>query len=57
MKTKMLLATLALIVTPTLALAGGGCGFGHAKTEQVVMSCAEGSIYDAEEQRCVPTTG
>jgi len=57
MKTKMLLATLALIVAPTLALAEGGCGFGHTKTEQIVMSCADGSVFDAEEQRCVPTTG
>lgn len=57
MKTKMLLATLALIVAPTLALAGGGCGFGHVKTEEVVMSCADGTVFDAEAQRCVPTTG
>ena len=56
MKTKMLLATLALIVTPSIALAMG-CGIGHTKTEQVVMSCAEGSIYDTEAQRCIPTTG
>ena len=57
MKVKMLLATLALTITPALALAGGGCGFGHAKTEDVVMSCAEGTIFDTETQRCVPATG
>ncbi|MBT8413763.1 MAG: hypothetical protein KJO30_05475 [Boseongicola sp.] len=55
MKTKILLATLALAVTPSLALAMG-CGFGHAKTETASISCAEGSVYNAEAQRCVPTT-
>ncbi|QMU57442.1 MAG: hypothetical protein GKR98_04025 [Boseongicola sp.] len=56
MKTKLLLATLALAMSPTLAMAMG-CGFGHAKDEQIVMSCAVGSVYDAEAHRCVPTTG
>ncbi|MGI9388802.1 MAG: carbohydrate-binding module family 14 protein [Boseongicola sp.] len=56
MKTKTLLATLALIVAPSIALATG-CGLGHTKAEQVVMSCAEGSVFDSETQRCVPTTG
>lgn len=55
MKTKILLATLALAVTPSLALAMG-CGYGHTKTDTVAMSCVEGSVYDAEAQRCVPTT-
>jgi O-antigen/teichoic acid export membrane protein len=45
------------LAVTTLALAGGGCGFGHVKTEEVVMSCAQGSIFDSEAQRCVPTTG
>jgi hypothetical protein len=57
MKVKMLLAALALTVAPTLALAQA-CGvLGHVMTEKVVMSCAEGSMFDADAQRCVPTTG
>ena len=55
MKTKILLATLALTVTPSLALAMG-CGFGHTKSETASISCAEGSVYSSETQRCVPTT-
>ena len=56
MKTKLLLATLALAVAPTFA-AAMGCSYGHTKTEEVAMSCAEGSTYSADEGRCVPTTG
>ena len=56
MKTKLLLATLALAVSPSLALAMG-CNYGHTKTEDVVMSCAPGSVFDSETERCVPTTG
>ncbi len=54
MKTKMLLATLALVISPGVSLAQG-CDSGHTK-EQVVMSCAEGSVFDAETQNCVPQT-
>ncbi len=56
MKTKLLLATLALTAAPSFAMAMG-CSYGHAKTEDVAMSCAEGSVYSADEKRCVPTTG
>ena len=56
MKTKMLLAALALAVSPSIALAMG-CSHGHSKTEQVTMSCAPGSVYDSTSERCVPTTG
>lgn len=56
MKTKTLLATLALTLAPTFALAEG-CGFGHAKSDTASMSCVNGSVYDADAQRCVPTTG
>lgn len=52
MKTKMLLATLVLAAAPTMTLAQ--C-FGHEK-EQVTMSCAEGTVYDAESQSCISTT-
>ncbi len=55
MKAKMLLATLTM--APTFALAQACGGFGHVKTEKVVMSCVEGSIFDTDTQRCVPTTG
>ncbi|MXQ07022.1 adenylosuccinate lyase [Alphaproteobacteria bacterium GH1-50] len=54
MKTKTLLAALALTALPGLAAAQ--CFGDHAK-EQVTMSCAAGSVFDAETQRCVPTTG
>lgn len=56
MKTKLLLATLALTLLPSVSLAMG-CAFGHAKTEDVVMSCADGTVFDTESGRCVPTTG
>ena len=55
MKMKLLLATLAVTVTPSLALAMG-CGFGHEKADTVAMSCAEGSVYSADTQNCVPIT-
>lgn len=55
MKTKMLLATLALAMSPTFAMAM--CGDGHAKNDTAAMSCAEGTTYDSETHRCVPMTG
>ena len=55
MKTKLALATMVLAVAPSLALAMG-CSAGQHKAEDIVMSCAEGTIYDAEAQRCVPMT-
>ena len=57
MKIKVLLAALALTAAPSFAMAMGGCGFGHAKAEDVAMSCAEGTVYDSEAQRCVVPTG
>jgi uncharacterized protein YdeI (BOF family) len=50
MKLKTLLAALALTTTPALAMAE--CSF---KQEQVTMSCAEGTQWDAASQTCVPT--
>jgi hypothetical protein len=55
MKTKILLAALALVAAPSLALAEG-CSFGHTKSETASMSCAEGSVYSSEAKGCVPTT-
>lgn len=53
MKTKTILAALALAVAPSLAFAACS-GFKH---EDVAMSCAPGSVWDAESRSCVPTTG
>lgn len=53
MKTKTLLAVLALAAMPSIASAA--CFGDHAK-EDVVMSCADGTEYDAATQACVPTT-
>ena len=52
MKTKLMLAVLALAVSPTVALAMG-CSSGHVKDE-IVMSCADGMTYDAQTQGFIP---
>lgn len=49
MKIKTALIAAALTVLPTLAMAQ--CNWG--KSEQVTMSCAEGSVYDATTGTCV----
>lgn len=49
MKLKTLLAALALTTVPALAMAD--CSWSR---EQVTMSCAEGSQWNAETQTCVP---
>ena len=51
MKLKLVIATLALSVAPSLAMAA--C-FGDHNKEDVVMSCAQGTVYDAETKSCVP---
>ena len=51
MKLKTLLAALALTVAPAVAMAE--CFGDH---QQVTMSCAEGTQWDADKQTCVPTT-
>jgi hypothetical protein len=52
-KTKSLLAAIAMAAFPTLATAE--CyGTGH---NEASMSCAAGTVWDAEAQSCVPTTG
>lgn len=53
MPKKTLLAALALTLAPTLALAMG-CSYSHEVKEQVVMSCADGTVYDADAEACVP---
>ncbi|GGX48309.1 hypothetical protein GCM10007385_15210 [Tateyamaria omphalii] len=54
MKTKTLVVALALTLAPTLTFAMG-CNYG--KHEQQAMSCAEGTVYDADTNRCVTATG
>ena len=49
MKIKTVAIALALTIAPTLSMAAG-CNYGK---EQQVMSCAAGSIYDAESKTCV----
>lgn len=49
MKLKTLLAALALTMAPALATAQ--C---FDKSEQVTMSCTEGTQWDAAAQTCVP---
>jgi hypothetical protein len=49
MKLKTLLAALALTIAP--ALASAQC---MGKQEQITMSCAEGTQWDAGAQTCVP---
>ena len=54
MTTKTVLVALALTLAPTLSLAMG-CNYG--KHEQQAMSCADGTVYDADTKSCVSTTG
>lgn len=52
MTTKTLFAAAVLALTPVFAMAE--CSWGH---EQQVMTCAEGSQYDAETNSCKVVTG
>ena len=53
MRLKTCLVALVLGTMPVAAFAA--CfGAGHEKT---AMSCAEGTVYDAETGNCVATTG
>ena len=54
MKTTALLATLAMMIAPNIA-AAMGCTYGHEDTASI--SCADGTTYDAETQRCIAVTG
>lgn len=53
MKQKLLLAVLALAAAPSFAMAA--CIGDHNK-EEIVMSCADGTVYDPETQTCVVST-
>lgn len=54
MTIKTLAAAVALTVIPAMGFAYE-CNWG--KEQQAAISCAEGSVYDAASQKCVPTTG
>lgn len=53
MKLKVGLAALALVVSPSLALATGGCNYGK---EKQAISCVAGTAWDATTGSCVPQT-
>ncbi|WP_373028071.1 carbohydrate-binding module family 14 protein [Sulfitobacter sp.] len=46
MKLAFTLSTLALVVLPTF-------GFATCSSQEHAMSCAEGTVYDAETATCV----
>lgn len=46
---KIIAAACVLALSPTFAMAMGCQGGAH----QAAMSCAEGSIWDADSRRCV----
>ena len=52
MTIKALAAAVALTVVPAFAYAE--CSFGK---HQAAMSCADGTVYDAQSGACVATTG
>jgi hypothetical protein len=52
MTIKTALAVIALALSPTLALAEGGCS--HGKTDVQASSCMEGTMYDTAKGACVP---
>jgi hypothetical protein len=54
MTIKTLAAAVALTLIPAMGFAYE-CNDG--KQQQASMSCAEGSVYDAQTGTCVPTTG
>ena len=53
MTIKTLAAAVALTMLPATVFAE--CSF--SKQQQASMSCAEGMVYDAATEACVPTTG
>jgi hypothetical protein len=46
--------TIALLLTPTLAFAEGGCRGEHSQIE--ASSCAEGAVWDEAKGVCMPQT-
>ncbi len=54
MKIKTTLAVIGLMLSPTFALAEGGCA--HSKSNISASACAEGTMYDAASGTCKPLT-
>lgn len=54
MKIKTTLAVIALMLSPTFALAEGGCD--HMKSNISASACTEGTVYDAKTGTCLPVT-
>ncbi|KEJ90332.1 hypothetical protein [Sulfitobacter donghicola] len=48
---KIVLSTLALILLPVMSFAEG------CRHDQQAMTCAAGTVYDADSHSCVATTG
>ena len=44
----------ALLITVAPALAYAQCSGGHS--DQLVMSCPQGQMFDADTDKCVPLT-
>lgn len=53
MNVKLLATTLIIAAVPTLVSAG--C-FGSHGQQEARISCAEGTTYDADAEKCVPET-
>lgn len=53
--TKTILVAAVLALVPALSFAEG-CMFGEHGSETAAMSCAEGTMMDADTQTCVPVT-
>lgn len=51
MHARLLIAAIALVATPGLALAMGCSGKSH---DEVTMSCPEGLAFDTETRSCKP---
>ena len=51
MKTKATLAALALAMTPSLALAWGGCG--SMTPQQTASACTDGQVWDSDTRSCI----
>lgn len=53
MKRTLQFAVLALVAAPSVAMAQ--C-YGDHNKEEIVMSCADGTVYDSETRTCVVST-
>jgi len=51
--TKILIVAVAMVAAPSMTFAM--CSYG--KHREAAISCAEGTVYDADTQTCVTVTG